>query len=214
MPGGFGGRDTAYSLGDPAAHRRHYDDWAPSYDDDFAGSVGYVYPANLAECFLEFAEPGDQPAADLGCGTGLIGERLSGRGFEIDGFDISPGMLEVAAEKGVYRQLLTADLTSPRGLKTGGYGSLLSCGTFTLGHLGPDELDNALTMARPGALCVIGINLRHFREAGFKEFFDCRSAEQTLDVRQFRDVGIYSDEDPSKEVNLARMAVFRTLGQN
>src|SRR5439155_1205590 len=47
---------------------------------------------------------------DVPCGTGIIGDYLSARGFQIVGADISPAMLEVAAERGHALGLLRADL--------------------------------------------------------------------------------------------------------
>ena len=50
---------------------------------------------------------------DVPCGTGIIGDYLSARGFQIVGADISPAMLEVAAERGHALGLLRADLEAP-----------------------------------------------------------------------------------------------------
>ena len=42
----------------------------------------------------------------MGWGTGLIGEKLAERGYtNIDGIEASPGILEVASEKNVYKNL-------------------------------------------------------------------------------------------------------------
>lgn len=47
---------------------------------------------------------------DLGCGTGLIGEALKNEENTLIGIDISPAMLEQAQAKGVYDQLIEADI--------------------------------------------------------------------------------------------------------
>ena len=133
-------RDDAYRLKDSAAHRRHYDEWAGAYDEEFARATGYVYPNRVAERFLELAGPADDPVADIGCGTGLAGVALKGSGLTVDGLDISEGMLAEARKTDAYRQLFAADLTNPATFPGERYGGLISCGTFTLGHLGPDAL--------------------------------------------------------------------------
>jgi predicted TPR repeat methyltransferase len=46
-----------------------------------------------------------QHALDLGCGTGLIGERFRDLVAEIDGVDLSPKMLEQARRKQIYSKL-------------------------------------------------------------------------------------------------------------
>ena len=116
---------------------------------------------------------------DVGCGTGLVGVALvrdaAGEGVDwvIDGVDISPEMLAVSAAKSrpdgrpLYRQ---PDRGRPHG---GGrhrrwqLRGLLSSGTFTHGHLGPDALSGLIRFGRPGALFAIGINAEHFAAMGF-----------------------------------------------
>ena len=89
---------------------------------------------------------------DLGCGTGVAGVRLARHGFEmIDGVDISPAMLEVAAQLGVYRHLLTADLTQPLTIEHR-YGASVSAGTFTTGHVGADAVPGIVALLQPGAV--------------------------------------------------------------
>jgi len=51
---------------------------------------------------------------DFACGTGLVGENLSKYGkFNVEGMDISPNMLEIASNKGVYTQLHEHTLNDP-----------------------------------------------------------------------------------------------------
>ncbi|MCY3877840.1 MAG: methyltransferase domain-containing protein [Rhodobacteraceae bacterium] len=212
MEGDFENRDNAYALGSPAEHREYYDDWAPTYDKDFAGAVGYIYPKLVADCFLGHAGDTDQPVADLGCGTGLVGPLIAADGFTVDGLDISGEMLGQAAAKGAYRELITADLTERSSLAAARYGGLISCGTFTLGHLGPQELGNALRLARPQALCVTGINSLHFRQAGFQAFFDRLLQDNHIHSLSFETGPIYSGEDRAADINNATLAIFRTNG--
>lgn len=47
---------------------------------------------------------------DLGCGTGLVGQTLKNNRNQIIGVDISQKMLDVASEKGVYDELIKADI--------------------------------------------------------------------------------------------------------
>ena len=153
-------REGAYSLETPAQHVAYYDRWAATYDADFAQHEGYTYPANLVKHYLALAGPDDGPVADIGCGTGLAGAAFAAQGsaLDVDGLDISPGMLEQARAKpgDPYRALHVADLTDPSTLPgRGGYGGLVSSGTFTFGHLGPAELETALLLGRPNALCVL-----------------------------------------------------------
>ena len=48
---------------------------------------------------------------DLGCGDGAVGEALLAKGFtNLEGLDISQGMLDIAKEKGIYQSLQKVDL--------------------------------------------------------------------------------------------------------
>ena len=49
---------------------------------------------------------------DLGCGTGLMGERLRPIATFLEGCDISAAMLKKAEAKGIYDRLFKADLQS------------------------------------------------------------------------------------------------------
>ena len=62
-------------------------------------------------------------------------------------------MLEKAAEKGVYRKLIEADLTATLPLDDRSYAAVVSTGTFTLGHVGTEAMDEP--DARPGMVAAI-----------------------------------------------------------
>jgi SAM-dependent methyltransferase len=56
---------------------------------------------------------GQRLVLDVPCGTGIIGRHLARRGFRVVGADISPAMLEVAAQRDHALGLLRADLEAP-----------------------------------------------------------------------------------------------------
>ena len=60
-------------------------------------------------------------------------------------------MLSVASEKQLYRSLFQVDLTKTLEKIENNYGAVLSAGTFTSGHLGPEPLRDLLGIAR--SLC-------------------------------------------------------------
>lgn len=58
--------------------------------------------------------PADVRICDFGCGTGLVGQYLAAHGFtNVTGVDISPGMMEVASDKGIYKSLEEVALGDP-----------------------------------------------------------------------------------------------------
>lgn len=92
--------------------RALFDRYAPRFDADLQGRLGYRTPALLAA----LVERGGTPPAkalrvlDLGCGTGLSGLALAPFASRLEGLDLSPRMLEEAARRGVYAALHEADL--------------------------------------------------------------------------------------------------------
>lgn len=65
----------------------------------------------LLDAAIRAAHPERFPSViDLGCGTGLMGEKLRPLCAHLEGYDISAGMLRIAREKAVYDRLVKADL--------------------------------------------------------------------------------------------------------
>ena len=206
-------RDDVYQLDTPQQHQNYYDQWAKTYDDDFANHHGYAYPERVATLFAKTATPDDHPIADIGCGTGLVGQYLRQQKISqtIHGFDISQGMLDVAHDKKIYDGLYLADITAPLPFEYRHlYRGLISTGTFTLGHLGPDALEYALAMGAEGALALIGINAQHFHEKSFDQAFHNWQARGMISPVTWHEVDIYLDPDAADTDSLtAWVAEFR-----
>lgn len=156
--------ESAYALETPEDSKTLYRAWAETYDQTFAEQMGYAAPARLAALFDDRWR-GTGRVLDVGCGTGLIAEALKAR--PLDGLDISAEMLGVAAKKNQYERLTEGDLTAKLDIPDGAYGGLISAGTFTHGHVGPDALDELARIAAPDALFVFGVNAEVFRELDF-----------------------------------------------
>ena len=143
--------------------------------------------------------PGDR-VLDVGCGTGVVGEALRAGGLAlVDGIDISPEMLAVAGTKRtdtgapVYRNLVEADLTGPIDIPDNAYGGLISAGTFTHGHLGPESFDELWRVAKPGSPCAFTVRSTHFESMGFAARLDADVANGTISEPQLTRIRIYED---------------------
>jgi predicted TPR repeat methyltransferase len=90
-----------------------FDGYASEFDAALVERLGYAVPALLATA-IAAAAPGRRfgRALDLGCGTGLMGERLRGQVEHLTGVDLSAGMLAQCARKHVYDDLVEAELTA------------------------------------------------------------------------------------------------------
>jgi predicted TPR repeat methyltransferase len=91
-----------------------FDQYAEKFDASLVEKLGYRVPNLLFEAIRAQDERRFQLALDLGCGTGLMGERLRPVADRLEGFDISAAMLRKARAKGVYDLLEKADLQNFR----------------------------------------------------------------------------------------------------
>jgi SAM-dependent methyltransferase len=155
----------ALALSGPEACLAYYRDWAASYDHGFATDMEYLLPAHVAAAFMGTGAKG--PVLDVGAGTGLLAEALRDMGLmgPIDAVDFSPEMLAVAAEKGLYEGLVQADITRPLAFPRS-YAGVVSSGTFTAGHVGPEALPQLLAVTAPGAQFALSINLADLAAQG------------------------------------------------
>lgn len=182
------GLEGAYALQSKDDNRRLYADWADTYDSDFIDAMDYRLPSEVARHFA--AAGGQGPVLDIGAGTGAVALHLATLGIgPIDGTDISAEMLDVARQKGVYSRLFTGDVTDRLGAADGAYRGVISAGTFTLGHVGPEALDELLRVLAPGGVLVISVNARHWDSSGFAEKIE--SIKAKIDELALPEVAIY-----------------------
>jgi predicted TPR repeat methyltransferase len=126
-----------------------YAEWAPTYDADVFDELGFTGSARIAELLVSVLPDPTVPVLDLGCGTGAVGRRLAQLGVTtVDGVDLSPEMLAVAANSGAYRRLTVADLHAMED-QADTYAASVSAGTFTTGHVGPEVVPRLLDLLRP-----------------------------------------------------------------
>lgn len=95
----------------PAFVETLFDQYAPMFEASLVDRLDYQAPALLLDAILATGRKRFEHAIDLGCGTGLMGEALRPHVGQLDGYDISTGMLAVAEDKGVYDHLAQADLS-------------------------------------------------------------------------------------------------------
>ena len=161
--------ERAYALDGDAASRALYRDWAETYDDTMLQGLGYRSPAVVARLLGEHLADRQALVLDIGCGTGLAGHKLGELGFvAIDGLDLSPEMMQVAARRNVYRNFITADLNRPLPMRDGSYAGASCSGTFTHGHVDARCLDEVFRILQRGAPFSFTVKLEVWEPLGFK----------------------------------------------
>lgn len=173
--------DNVYGASSPEDVARRYDEWAENYDTEMS-SLGYRHPTICLALLCRHLDHGAGPILDAGAGTGLIGEWLKIVGYSgAEALDISDGMLEMARRKGVYDALHRAAMGQELPLPTDHFAGAVCAGVFTVGHVGPEGLDELVRVVRPGGIVVITVKDRLW-EDGFKTRVEELQASGQWDV--------------------------------
>ena len=166
-----------------------YRDWAKKYDydnDHVLGTVSQPKSVNLLSTRLK-----DKTAKiiDVGCGTGLVGEKLKAKDFiYFDGIDISKDMLSIAKSRG-YRNLFLGSLNKQLPVLDDAYDAAMCIGVFTHGHVSSDGFNELCRIVKPGGYVCFTINEGVFEEYGFKEMI----AEFQLN-KAWEVISLYKDD--------------------
>ena len=95
---------------DAVALKANYDKWAENYDDDVS-DVWKPVTAAAVVLLANYLADREGQILDIGAGTGLAGQALHALGCSnIIGIDISAAMLQKAADKNVYNDLICLSL--------------------------------------------------------------------------------------------------------
>jgi len=140
-----------------------YKVWAEAYDKDFA----VVHPNRAEHMAIYLDELVKQygmkkenlKILDVAAGTGLVGEVLKQRGFNVDNItalDLCPDMLNVAKKKNVYKRLIQAPFgsTMPKGMTARSYDCVIMCGGFAAGHVPLSSLHTMARLTKEGGFII------------------------------------------------------------
>ena len=203
------GLNDAYSVKTPEDNIKLYKVWASSYDDDFAKKNDYRSPVLISNYYDKYSNKNDVPVLDVGAGTGLIAEVMNKKNtIDIDAIDISPEMLESAKSKNCYNKLIEADLTKNLDIDNNYYGAIVSAGTFTHGHIGPNALDELLRVTKPSGLFVITIHSKVYVDQNFEQKFQDIN-EQITDLTFHEEKAYGNNPDKDHGNDTVFITVFR-----
>ena len=135
-----------------------YAQWALIYDQEVCEN-GYITPQRIAEALARHVKDLSIPILYYGYGTGISGQAFQeAEFFTIDGVDISDEMLEVAAQKKIYRRLeVFAPETGPD-VKLGAYNIIAAVGVIGAGAAPLAVLDQIMALLAPKGLLVFSFN--------------------------------------------------------
>lgn len=146
-----------------------YDQWAKDYDADLDQDFGWIAPQRVVEFFSKHV-PKDARILDAGAGTGLAGEILSGLGYgQIVAMDLSQGMLDEAAKKGVYQEFHRMVMGETLDFPSDSFDGVVTVGVLTVGHAPASSLDELVRVTRPGGHIAFSLRPDVYEENGFKD---------------------------------------------
>ena len=146
-----------------------YRDWAKKYDYDNDHVLGTVSQPKSVSLLSTRLKDKTAKIIDVGCGTGLVGEKLKAKDFiYFDGLDISKDMLSIAKSRG-YRNLFLGSLNKQLPVFDDAYDAAMCIGVFTHGHVSSDRFNELCRIVKPGGYVCFTINEGVFEEYGFKE---------------------------------------------
>ena len=164
--------DEAYHLEDETSMVDFYRKWATEYDHEMLDQLGYTSPTKIARQLSDQLPDTDAAVFDIGCGTGLTCTFLAEKGYtKLDGIDISPDMIRVAGERGIYRELLVGDVNQALERDDASYDAVISSGTFTHGHVGPAPIDEIFRILKPDGILACTVHLDLWEALGFRSKF-------------------------------------------
>jgi len=203
------GLNDAYSVKTPEDNIKLYKVWASSYDEKNKKKNDYRSPVLISNYYDKYSNKNDVPVLDVGAGTGLIAEVMNKKNtIDIDAIDISPEMLESAKSKNCYNKLIEADLTKNLDIDNNYYGAIVSAGTFTHGHIGPNALDELLRVTKPSGLFVITIHSKVYVNQNFEQKFQDIN-EQITDLTFHEEKAYGNNPDKDHGNDTVFITVFR-----
>ncbi len=145
-----------------------YSSWANEYDRDLNDAFGYVAPQKAVDKLTQYLSKKAR-ILDAGVGTGLVGELLHQKGYyNLEGIDISIGMLEQAAKKNVYTALHQEVMGEPLNFETGSFDGVVSVGVLTYGHAPSSSFNELIRITKSGGYIIFSLRPDFYEESDFQ----------------------------------------------
>jgi len=148
-----------------------FDQYAPQFEAALVDKLGYRVPEMLDVMLNEEMSrqgiDGFSQALDLGCGTGLMGERLRGKVKFLEGIDLSAAMIAETARKGIYDRLDKAELVEFLSNRRGEADLVTAADVFIYCGALPPVLAAVKQAMRPGGMLAFSLEAHDGDEAVF-----------------------------------------------
>lgn len=178
--------------------RSEFDRFAESFDEQLLTNLEYRAPQILADALIDRLNAAEAALdiLDAGCGTGLCGPLMRPHARRLVGVDLSGGMIEKAALRGGYDELVVAELTAYLQTHPGTWDVVLSADTLI--YFGDLQAVSsaAFSALRPGGWLAFTVEVLDDDESlvsltpSGRYRHTRRHVEQAIHASGFRDVTI------------------------
>lgn len=148
-----------------------FDQYAPQFETALVQRLGYTVPERLDTMLVTAMQTlgitGFAHALDLGCGTGLMGQRLRDKVSVLEGIDLSAAMIAETARKGIYDRLAKAELVAFLSQGPLACDVITAADVFIYCGALPPVLAAVVPAMRPGALLAFSLEAHEGEEPVF-----------------------------------------------
>jgi predicted TPR repeat methyltransferase len=148
-----------------------FDQYAPKFETSLVDRLGYQVPdlldGLLATEMDRLGLSTFDAALDLGCGTGLMGQRLRAKVGFLEGIDLSAAMIAETARKGIYDSLDKAELVEFLARRPAQSDLVTAADVFIYCGALPPVLAVVVPAMRPGGLLAFSLEAHDGEEQVF-----------------------------------------------
>ncbi|MDA0763583.1 MAG: class I SAM-dependent methyltransferase [Proteobacteria bacterium] len=206
-PDDFGVK-SVYSYKSSQDLKNYYNDWAKEYDK-YTQDVNYILAHHVAKVASDFMPDETVTVLDIGCGTGIVGEKLFTHKPKslIDGVDLSIEMINIAKLKIGYNNFYCQDLTLENKYIKEKYDFIISAGTFTLGHLGAKQLVESIDYLKINGQAIFSVKGDHYENEKFYITLQLCVEKKVIKNLEIKEINSYN----SNYKALSKMITFTKI---
>lgn len=184
---------SVYSYKSSQDLKNYYNDWAKEYDK-YTQDVNYILAHHVAKVASDFMPDEMVTVLDIGCGTGIVGEKLFTYKPKslIDGVDLSIEMINIAKLKIGYNNFYCQDLTLENKYIKEKYDFIISAGTFTLGHLGAKQLVESIDYLKINGQAIFSVKGDHYENEKFYTTLQLCVEKRVIKNLEIKEINSYN----------------------
>jgi len=128
----------------------------------------------------------------------------------IDGVDLSIEMINIAKLKIGYNNFYCQDLTLENKYIKEKYEFIISAGTFTLGHLGPEQLIESLDFLKINGKAIFSVKADHYENEKFYTALQLCVEKGIIENLEIKEINSYNSDFKA----LSKIVVFTKVMEN